>query len=363
MAIKLGELLVQNQIITEGQLAEALRSQQMFGGRLGTNLVELGYLSEQALTKFLSAQLKIPAIGTAQLDSVSEEALKLLPRATAERFKVVPVAVSGRKLQIAMADPTDLKAIDDVSFSTGCAVQPLIAPEILITYALEKYYGIARATRYVRLTGTTDAEFQVIQPSPSEAEPSHPSGPTAAVRLEGRGEFLQQERKDLAQEPYRMDRAAKDLSTIIHPKDAFEVLKKFVAPDFARAVIFVVRGDRISGWEQVGCSISEKDLRNISQGQNDAGFLQLASRNRAAFVAPLAPGSTDQWLASLLGIKPGGDVFAGPISVNNQPVSVLAAAHPKRGELSEHLAPYDMLAAKISFALQMVYLRRRILGQ
>src|SRR5690242_14933315 len=126
MAIRIGELLVKHQIVTEGQLSEALRAQELFGGRVGTNLVELGYLSEQALAQFLSTQLGIPHIAASELDAVPEEALKLVPRALAEKYKVVPVSAQKRRIRLAMADPTDLKAVDEVAFSSGCSVQPVI---------------------------------------------------------------------------------------------------------------------------------------------------------------------------------------------------------------------------------------------
>src|SRR5215471_5340769 len=129
MAVKLGELLIKHQMITEKQLAEALRAQHTFGGRLGTNLVELGYLSEQVLVQFLSAQFKLPAVTVAEIDSIKEEVIKLLPRALAEKYKVLPVSVKDRRMRLAMADATHLKAIDEVAFSTGCAIQPLVAPE------------------------------------------------------------------------------------------------------------------------------------------------------------------------------------------------------------------------------------------
>src|SRR5215472_9553001 len=99
MAVKLGELLIKHQMITEKQLAEALRAQHTFGGRLGTNLVELGYLSEQSLVQFLSAQLKIPAVTLTELDSIKEEVVKMLPAALAGKFKVIPISVTVRKMR------------------------------------------------------------------------------------------------------------------------------------------------------------------------------------------------------------------------------------------------------------------------
>src|SRR5688572_24693630 len=98
MALRLGDLLVKQGVITEGQLAEALRAQQLFGGRLGTNLVELGYLTEHALARLLSVQLGLPAIGATDVEAVPEAVLKALPRDVAARYKVVPLSLANRRL-------------------------------------------------------------------------------------------------------------------------------------------------------------------------------------------------------------------------------------------------------------------------
>src|SRR5215472_1501260 len=175
ISMKLGELLVQHRVITEAQLAEGLKAQQLFGGRIGTNLVELGYVSEQGLTKFLSTQLNIPAVDSKELEAISGDALAALPIATAEKYRVVPLSISGRKLRVATADPTDLTVLDEISFATGLSITPLIAPELLITCALEKHYGIARPLRYVRLVDSPDAQVELWhskEPAPARNEPN-----------------------------------------------------------------------------------------------------------------------------------------------------------------------------------------------
>ncbi len=360
MSIKLGELLVKHHMITEGQLAEALRAQHTFGGRLGTNLVELGYLSDQALTKFLSAQLSIPAIGSGELDSISQDALAAMPRPTAEKYRVVPLSISGRKLRVATAEPTDLKALDEISFATGCSIQPFVAPELLITYALEKYYGIIRRTRYVRLTGTTDAEFQVAQPSasPDATTSGLPGGRTHG---EEPGNLFKQERKDLLYSAYDLKQASKDLAAVSQSRDVFEILKRFARQHFERAIIFVLRGARVMGWDQIGCAISETDLRQVSIAPDENTILGQALESRAAFVGSVPSSRSGDWLATLLQLDQDRAAFALSVTVNNQAVSILIASAPIKGELADHLIAYDALAAKMSYSLQMVYLRKRIL--
>lgn len=360
MSIKLGELLIKHAMVTEDQLAKALRAQQLYGSRLGTNLVELGFLSEQGLTKFLSAQLGIPAIDSGSLDSIPTDALAALPRATAEKYRVIPLGFSGRKLRVATADPTDLKVLDEVSFATGFGLQVFVAPELLITYALEKYYGTQRPTRYVRLTGMEEGEFEVIQPTDASHRTTT-SLPGERVHFEDRGDFLQQERKDLLQTPYDIKQASKDLAAVSQSKDVFDVLKRFASQHFERGLIFVVRGDRIIGWDHIGCSISEADLRRVSLALNESTLLEQALESQLAWIGTVPASQSGNWMASQLKLKQDRSAFALPITVDHRLVGVLLASSSTKGELADHLVEYDALAQKLSYSLQITALQKRIL--
>jgi hypothetical protein len=351
MALKLGELLVKHQMITEAQLAHVLRTQHIFGGRLGTNLVELGYLTESLLVRFLGAQLNIPTVKAAELDEIKEEVVKSLPRAVAEKFKVIPISQDGRKLRLAMADPTHLKAIDEVAFATGCTIAPLVAPELLITYALEKYYGIVRPVRYVRLSSST-AEFELLQTS-------HPKSPSTSAPEPGRfGLPLLAE--DFSAGPYGLKHATKDLAAVNGSKEVFQILKKLASQDFQRGVIFVVQGEVISGWHQLGSQVQEAELRKVSFPLGQSSFLRTVSESEAAFVGTIPSSRIGDWLVSLLG-QSGPEVLAMPIKVIDQAVGILVAAEPNHGALVDHVSTYSTLAEKMSLAIQMSYMRKRIL--
>ncbi len=360
MSIKLGELLIKHAMVTEDQLAKGLRAQQLYGSRLGTNLVELGFLSEQGLTKFLSAQLGIPAIDSGSLDSIPSDALSALPRPTAEKYRVIPLGFAGRKLRVATADPTDLKVLDEVSFATGFGLQVFVAPELLITYALEKYYGTQRPTRYVRLTGMEEGEFEVIQPMDA-AHRTTTSLPGDRVHFEDRGDFFQQERKDLLQTAYDIKQASKDLASVSQSKDVFDVLKRFAAQHFERGLIFVVRGDRMIGWDQIGCSVSETDLRRVSLALNESTLLEQALESQLAWIGTVPASQSGNWMASQLKLKQDRSAFALPITVDHRLVGVLLASGSTKGELADHLVEYDALAQKLSYSLQITALQKRIL--
>ena len=125
---RLGELLVKENIITPLQLKKAVESQRATGGRLGHELSKLGYIEESDLTSFLSKQYGVPSVILADFE-VSPEVLKILPKEVVTRHQVVPINKSGSVLMIAMADPSNIYAIDDIKFITNLQVEVVVASE------------------------------------------------------------------------------------------------------------------------------------------------------------------------------------------------------------------------------------------
>jgi len=139
MAAKLGQFLVASNVISEEQLKEALSMQKKAGGRLGTNLVKLGYLTEEKLVTFLSRQYGVPAVNLSEY-KIEQSVLKLVPRDIARKYLIIPVARVGATLTVAMADPSNVFAIDDVKFMTGYSVEVVVASESSIIEAISAMY-------------------------------------------------------------------------------------------------------------------------------------------------------------------------------------------------------------------------------
>ena len=139
MAAKLGQLLTTSQEITEEQLKEAVGLQRREGGRLGTNLVKLGYITEEKLVTFLSKQWGVPAVPLSDY-KIDPSVLKLIPIEIARKYLIIPVARVGATLTIAMADPSNVFVIDDVKFLTGFNVDVVTASESSILQAMSTYY-------------------------------------------------------------------------------------------------------------------------------------------------------------------------------------------------------------------------------
>jgi type IV pilus assembly protein PilB len=139
MAAKLGQLLISANIISEEQLREAMTLQRKEGGRLGANLIKLGYLNEEKLVAFLSRQFNVPAITLSEY-KIDTSVLKLIPYEIARKYLIMPVARVGATLTIAMADPTNVFAIDDVKFMTGYNVEVVVSGETSILNTISQHY-------------------------------------------------------------------------------------------------------------------------------------------------------------------------------------------------------------------------------
>src|SRR5688500_10974894 len=144
MAVRIGELLLKEKRITPEQLQEALNYQRQNGGKLGFNLIKLGYVKDEEITALLSKQYGVPSIALAQFE-IDPGVVKLVPAETAQKYQIVPLSRAGATLTIAMTDPTNVFAMDDIKFMTGYNVEPVVASETAVIEAIQKYYGKAAA--------------------------------------------------------------------------------------------------------------------------------------------------------------------------------------------------------------------------
>jgi type IV pilus assembly protein PilB len=162
MSGRLGELLVRENLISLQQLQKAQEEQKKTGGRIGSLLVRQGAIAEHDLTNFLSKQYGVPAISLKDFD-IDDEVIKLVPRATAEKHQVLAVNRAGSSLIIAMSDPANIFAIDDIKFLTGYNVEVVVASEVAIKEGIEKYYAEKGPSYDELMQGFDDSEVSVIE--------------------------------------------------------------------------------------------------------------------------------------------------------------------------------------------------------
>jgi type IV pilus assembly protein PilB len=140
MSGKLGELLLKENLISADQLKQALEHQKSSGGRLGNSLVKLGFLSDDEVTAVLSRQYGVPSINLGYFE-VDPSVTKLIPMETALKYQILPLSRVGSSLTVAMVDPTNVFAMDDIKFMTGFNIEPVVASESAINDAIKKHYG------------------------------------------------------------------------------------------------------------------------------------------------------------------------------------------------------------------------------
>jgi type IV pilus assembly protein PilB len=143
MSQRLGDLLVKEKVITTEQLEQAIKLQKESHSRLASALVKLGFLSDEDVTNFLSRQYGVPAINLSYFE-IDPAVVKLIPYETAKRYQILPLSRVGASLTIAMVDPTNVFAMDDIKFMTGFNIEPVVASESSIIEGIEKAYGVSK---------------------------------------------------------------------------------------------------------------------------------------------------------------------------------------------------------------------------
>ncbi|MCA9615866.1 MAG: type II secretion system protein GspE, partial [Myxococcales bacterium] len=140
MTNRLGELLVRSRRISLEQLKAAQDTQKKDGVSLGYALAKMGFISDQEITDFLSQQYRVQSINLEEFE-IDEDVLRLVNQDVCLRHKIIPVSRAGSTLIVAMADPSNLHAIDDIKFLTGFNVEPVVASENAIVQAIEGAYA------------------------------------------------------------------------------------------------------------------------------------------------------------------------------------------------------------------------------
>jgi type IV pilus assembly protein PilB len=165
-ADKFGELLLRAGKITQAQLNEALALQKDQGGRVGTNLVKLGYITDRQLVDALSQHFKVPAVELSGTE-IDESVIKIIPADIARKYTILPVNKAGATVTMAMIDPTNVFAMDDVKFMTGYRVEPVVASETAIRAAIDRYYGSTHAIELKKvmedLTEESGSDLEVLE--------------------------------------------------------------------------------------------------------------------------------------------------------------------------------------------------------
>ncbi len=212
MSTKLGELLIKNGMMTRSQLDQALRYQRESGGRLGSILIDQGYVSDKEIAAILSQQYDVPSVDLMHTE-IDPQVIALVPVATAIRYQVLPIKRSGTILTVAVADPTNVLILDELKFMTGYRIEPIVAAESAIRAKLEEHYGSEQALElqrvYDELAAEGEYELDLQEESGeldlSELQKSTTEAPIIKLVNLVLGEAIQKGASDIHIEPYERD--------------------------------------------------------------------------------------------------------------------------------------------------------------
>lgn len=375
MALKLGELLIKEGLITNEQLEEALKCQVIFGIKLGSSLIELGMIDEKSLARLLSKKLGVPAATHRDLQDLFFSTYGLLSAAVAEKHRVIPFKLENRRLSVAMSDPTDFKAIDELAFVTGYIIQPYIVPDMYISRALEKYYQVSRDMRYLRVGSGFKRNAGKPDPSAATAVQN-----TISVTYEKEdGELLNIEipaefegfgsLPDLPDEPgapqaqfgrYTIDQLSLDFAAARERDEVADVFIKYLGQDFEKGALFIIRGKMAVGWRAIvkGATVDKFDEMAIELAV--PSVLNSVIKESRFSMGPVNATAGNRPIAESLKLSPHDTLLAIPVIMLNKIVAIVLVSADVEA-LGQKLQELQKLVYKASLAFEMLIIRNKIL--
>ena len=371
MALKLGELLLKEKIITVAQLDEALRSQVIYGIKLGSSLVEMGYVEEEALARFLSSKLNVPCVSRKELAAIPGEMIRDFPRALAETHHVVPFRLEGNRLSLAMADPTDFKALEEIAFATGHVVLPHIAPDVEISRALARYFRISKGQLRYQMIADKRRQKEAAKP----AEPATITIPTISesgellnvtIPAEFQGFWQQEEAPDdRYQMPddvsrYTVDRVSTDFANARTRDEVANVFISYLGQEFTAGALFIIRGNSAVGWRAVNNGEKVARFAELQVLLSKPSVLRQVVENRSHYLGELAGTFENQLLLKSLKLPLETALVALPVIMLRKVVAVVLVT-AEVDALDRRLAELQKLVRKASLAFEMLIIRNKIL--
>jgi len=403
MRPKLTQYLIDKGYVTEAQCQEALQRQVVFGGRLGTNLLELCFVSEQQLLEGLSKTLRAPVADLDKL-TISQEVLNAFPADLAQKHKVIPIEESKGRLHLAMVEPNNLAAIDEITFITGKTLKTYVASELRLTYLLEEYYGVSRERTFIalpeelekrRLAWEEKHRQTPVQHAPSSvpAAPPPSAGETAAIELD---DLPQPARPAVDRTPQTpaapaspetappqpiqppplpeaapagpppldfsdYDDCSKALADSRNREDIGNVLVEFARSRMDRVILFVVKGDEVRAWRVGGRWESPRFFRSLKFSVKEASVVHHVSRTGETYQGPFLDVPAHKAMLETLGGTAPSEVVAIPLTIRKRVISVLVGDNSLTGRPFGDLQELQKLTLKAAIAFEILILRAKIL--
>ena len=318
--MKLGEAMVKSGLITRDQLRQALERQVIFGGRIGTNILELRIITEGDMLSFLSSYLKVPAAKESDLNDIAAEVIGIISHELAEKYKALPFRKDRNRLHVAMLNPREIASIDEMRFLTGIDIIPYIVSDLRMYYSLEKYYGIKRDLRYISIFGN-EVAAEEKQPDDDQEQ---------LVKI-------------------------KEQFAAVHDREeVIDILLSEINPLASRAAVFLIKGDVIHGWKSRNIPIDQLEIPI----DGPSIFTEVLSRKNY-YRGPLLKLPGNEPLIGRLGGMPQ-DCCMIPIYIREKIVGLLYVDNGNSAVLDAGVGYINSLVAMAAISFEIVILRKKL---
>ncbi|MCI0370655.1 MAG: hypothetical protein L0214_04570 [candidate division NC10 bacterium] len=345
--MRLGQVLLRMGLVSLEQLEEATERQVSCGGRLGSNLLELGYLSEEALAKTLSIIHGVPYADPARLERVDPRILFLISADFATKHRLVPFERDRTGLYVAMVDPTDRVPLEALRKTLGCEVRPRVAVELRVLYALHRFYNAPLFPRFSHLPRFFAGQQEKAEEAKRDVQ-----------RLSTQWETVQQERR-AEPAPTGPDPDA----TFVRPRDREAVcrtLVAFAATRVKRAALFTVRDESAFGLLAAVSGLDPGAFALLEISLAAPSILQDVLNRREFYRGPFLSVPENLRLAAALGGPPPQEALAYPLLVRDKVVCILYGDNGSQNLLLGGFEDLKKLVMKAAMALQILILQQKI---
>jgi len=243
---KLGEILMDQGLITPDQLENVLRRQSMSGGRFGEHLVQMMLLDETQVHEMLALQKGVPAVKPSDLEDIPDDVLETLPGHIVESYRVIPFRLLGRRLHVAMLDPEDIQSVDDLSHRSGYIIRPYVCMESVLNRALARYYQIAPTSSSDASVEASLMQDMIVHDNQYTADKAAYDSSPGLVAIDNTGQFTMFDRADIICDQTKnlfLDAGTK--------REALGYFLQFVEQICDRLVFMVIDGAKNNFWRDV----------------------------------------------------------------------------------------------------------------
>jgi len=337
--MKLGTLLLRNAAIGLSQLEAALRNQVLYGGRLGTNLVELGYIDLELLSAYLAELSGFPVASPTLLDGADPALLDKLGPDDAHRLRAIPLgALADGAVAVGMVEPTDTEAIEQLSALLGVQVTPYIVPELRALYYLEKLFGLPRRARYLRAGRASESDAAAVTPAGAvgserrRIQPAMGMVMPPALTLEPRRKRATSQAPTAGALPFAVSygAACERIDSATNRDHIAETFVQYAQGRCDALVVFLIRDGNALGWRGWVAPPAQlaKPIEEVSLPLGGASSLQSAHDAGQPFVGtpPSAARPVEKQLWTALGAPPEPfAVLVVPVLVKQRAVNLIYA--------------------------------------